>query len=128
MIIILVIAGVFVLVPFVLFLTLFVENILFLDCLTLSIICSAWISSTTDLHPVFCILCGIGIFACMMLLYVQRYVFWIFTAISTTVWGSMTGYLIHDITDDWLWGIFAGGVACAAVLLLHLHARIRVCG
>ena len=45
MIIILVIAGVFVLVPFVLFLTLFVENILFLDCLTLSIICSAWISS-----------------------------------------------------------------------------------
>ena len=116
--IIMVIAGVFVLVPFVLFLTLFVENILFLDCLALSIICSAWISSTTDLHPVFCILCGIGIFACMMLL----------SAVSTTVWGSMTGYLIHDITDDWIWGIFAGGVACAAVLVLHLHARIRVCG
>ena len=128
MIIILAIAGMVLLIPLTLFLALFVENIMFLDSLLVSILCTAWLWSASGIHPVFCILFGIGILVALMLLYTQKYMFWIFTVLSGTIWGLAIGYLLHDITNDWIWGIFIGVVVSIIVWMLHLYARMRVCG
>ena len=82
MIIIFVIAGLFLLIPVMLFMTLYAENILFLDSLILSVITAFWIRSIAGIHPVFCILTGVAVLAGMMLLYSQRYIFWIFAVVS----------------------------------------------
>ena len=126
MIIILAIAGMVLLIPLTLFLALFVENIMFLDTLLVSVLCTAWLWSASGIHPVFCILFGIGILVALMLLYTQKYMFWIFTVLSGTIWGLAIGYLLRDITDDLIWGIFTGIVSSMIVLGLHLYARSRV--
>ena len=128
MIIVLAIAGMVLLIPLTLFLALFVENILFLDTLLVSVLCTAWLWSASGIHPAFCILFGIGILVALMLLYTQKYMFWIFTVLSGTIWGLAIGYLLHDITNDWIWGIFIGVVVSIIVWMLHLYARMRVCG
>ena len=120
-------AGMLLLIPEILFLTLFVENILFLDSLIIAVAGAVWIRSMTEMHPVFCILCGIGLLAGSMLLYTQRHVFWLFTVMSSVVWGSMIGHLLHDITNDWIWGIFIGMVVGAAAIFFHIasHHSLR---
>ena len=61
MVFIIALAGMLLLIPAILFLTLFVENILFLDSLIIAVAGAVWIRSMTGMHPVFCILCGIGL-------------------------------------------------------------------
>lgn len=128
MVFIIILAGLFLLIPVLLFLTLFMENILFLDSLIIAVAGAIWIRSVTGMHPVFCILCGICLLAGSILLYIQRHMFWIFTVTSTVVWGSMIGYLLHDITNDWIWGIFIGMVVGGAALAFHMTARLRYFG
>ena len=82
MVIIILIAGLILLIPTILFLTLYVENILFLDSLILSVFSAIWVRTITGIHPVFCILVGIAVLAGTMMLYAQRCLFWIFTAMS----------------------------------------------
>ena len=127
MVFIIVLAGTLLLIPAILFLTLFMENILFLDSLIIAVAGAVWIRSMTGMHPVFCILCGIGLLAGSMLLYTQRHVFWIFTVMSSVVWGSMIGHLLHDITNDWIWGIFIGMVVGAVAIFFHIasHHSLR---
>ena len=125
MVFIIILAGLFLLIPAVLFFTLFIENILFLDSLIIAVTGAVWIRAVTGIHPVFGILCGIGLLAGLMLLYTQRHVFWIFTVISTIMWGSMIGYLLHDITNDWIWGIFIGMAVGVAAMVFHIAARLR---
>ena len=128
MIIIFVIAGLFLLIPVMLFLTLYAENILFLDSLILSVITAFWIRSIAGIHPVFCILTGVAVLAGMMLLYSQRCMFWIFTAVFSMLWGYMVSYILHDITNDWIWGIFLGLAAGAVSMVFHVGARARYYG
>ena len=128
MIIIFVIAGLFLLIPVMLFLTLYAENILFLDSLILSVITAFWIRSIAGIHPVFCILTGVAVLAGMMLLYSQRYIFWIFAAVSSMLWGYMVSYILHDITDDWIRGIFLGLAAGTVSMVFHVGARARYYG
>ena len=128
MIIIFVIAGLFLLIPVMLFLTLYAENILFLDSLILSVITAFRIRSIAGIHPVFCILTGVAVLAGMMLLYSQRCMFWIFTAVSSMLWGYMVSYILHDITNDWIWGIFLGLAAGTISMVFHVGARARYYG
>lgn len=124
MMFIIILAGLFLLIPAIILLTLFMENILLLDSLIIAVAGAIWIRSVTGIHPVFCILCGIGLLTGSMLLYTQRHMFWIFTVMSTVIWGSIIGYLIHDITNDWIWGIFIGMVMGGAALAFHMSARL----
>ena len=128
MIIIFVIAGLFLLVPVMLFMTLYAENILLLDSLILSVITAFWIRAAAGIHPVFCILTGVAVLAGMMLLYSQRCMFWIFTAVSSMLWGYMVSYILHDITGDWIWGIFLGMAAGIVSMVFHVGARARYYG
>ena len=128
MIIIFVIAGLFLLIPVMLFMTLYAENILFLDSLILSVITAFWIRSIAGIHPVFCILTGVAALAGMMLLYSQQSMFWLFTAVSSMLWGYMVSYILHDITNDWIWGIFFGLVAGTVSVVFHVGARARYYG
>ena len=104
------------------------ENILLLDSLILSVITAFWIRSIAGIHPVFCILTGVAVLAGMMLLYSQRYIFWIFAAVSSMLWGYMVSYILHDITNDWIWGIFFGLAAGAVSMVFHVGARARYYG
>lgn len=128
MVFIIVLAGTLLLIPAILFLTLFMENILFLDSLIIAVAGAVWIRSVAGMHPVFCVLCGIGILAGSMLLYTQRHMFWIFTVMSSVVWGSMIGYLLHDVMNDWIWAIFIGIIVGAAAMVFHMLARLRYFG
>ena len=128
MIIIFVIAGLFLLIPVMLFLTLYAENILLLDSLILSVITAFWIRSIAGIHPVFCVLTGVAVLAGMMLLYSQRCIFWIFAAVSSMLWGYMVSYILHDITNDWIWGTFLGFAAGGITLAFHMAARTRYYG
>ena len=128
MVIIFLIAGLFLLIPAILFLTLYVENILFLDSLILSVITAFWIRAMAGIHPVFCILTGVAVLVGMMKLYSQRYLFWIFTAASSLLWGYMVSYILHDITNDWIWGTFLGFAAGGITLAFHMAARTRYYG
>ena len=128
MIIIFLIAGLVLLIPVMLFLTLYAENILFLDCLILSVITAFWIRAMTGIHPVFCILTGAAVLAGMTLLYSQHCLFWIFTAVSSLLWGYMVSYILHDITNDWIWGIFLGFAASVITLAYHMAAWARYYG
>lgn len=124
MLIIFLIAGLFLLIPTIMFLTLYVENILFLDSLVLSVLSAIWIRAVTGIHPVFCILAGIGVLAGMMMLYSQRCLFWVFTAMSSMLWGSMIGVLLQGITGG-VWSTFLGATVGLATLLFHMTARGR---
>ena len=128
MIIIFLIAGLVLLIPMMLFLTLYAENILFLDSLILSVTMAVWIRTMSGIHPVFCILTGAAVLIGMMLLYSQRCLFWIFTAASSLLWGYMVIYILHDITDDWIWGIFLGLAVGGITLAFHMAARARYYG
>ena len=124
MVIIFLIAGLFLLIPTILFLTLYAENILFLDSLILSVLSAIWIRAVTGFHPVFCILTGIGVLAGMMMLYSQRCLFWVFTAMSSMLWGSMTGVLLHGIAGR-IWSTFLGAAVGVITLIFHMDARGR---
>ena len=124
MVIIFLIAGLFLMIPTIMFLTLYVENILFLDSLVLSVLSAIWIRAVTGIHPVFCILAGIGVLAGMMMLYSQRCLFWVFTAMSSMLWGSMIGVLLQGITGG-VWSTFLGETVGLATLLFHMTARGR---
>lgn len=128
MIIIFLIAGLVLLIPVMLFLTLYAENILFLDSLILSVITAFWIRTMSGIHPVFCILTGVAVLLGMMLLYSQRCMFWIFTAASSLLWSYMVSYILHDITNDWIWGIFLGLATGGITLAFHMAARVRYYG
>ena len=54
--------------------------------------------------------------------------FWIFTAVSSTLWGYMVSYILHDITNDWIWGIFLGLAAGTISMVFHVGARARYYG
>ena len=124
MVIVFLIAGLFLLIPTILFLILFAENILFLDSLILSVLSAIWIRAVTGIHPVFCILAGIGVLAGMMMLYSQRYLFWVFTAMSSMLWGSMIGVLLQGITGG-VWSTFLGATVGVVTLLFHMAVRGR---
>ena len=128
MIIIFMIAGFVILIPTALFLMLYAENILLLDSLILSVLSAIWIRTIADIHPVFCILIGIGVLAGTMLLYTQQYIFWIFTAISSMMYGAMIGTIINEITNDCIWGIFIGLVTGIVTLLFHMGVRVKYYG
>ena len=128
MIIIFMIAGFVILIPAAMFLMLYAENILFLDSLVLSVLSAIWIRTIADIHPVFCILIGIGVLAGTMLLYTQQYIFWIFTVISSMMYGAMLGTIITDITNDCIWGIFVGLVTGIVTLLFHMGVRVKYYG
>ena len=89
MVVIFMIAGLVLLVPVTVFLILYAENILFLDSLILSVLSAVWIRTITGIHPVYCILIGIAVLAGTMLLYSRRWMFWIFTAVSSMLYGAM---------------------------------------
>ena len=124
MIIIFLIAGLFLLIPAIIFLTLYVENILFLDCLILSMLSAVLIRTITGIHPVFCILIGIAVLAGTMMLYSQRCMFWIFTATSSLLWGSMISVLLHGIMDK-IWCAFLGVIVGGITLLFHMAVRSK---
>ena len=124
MVIIFLIAGLFLLIPTIMFLILYAENILFLDSLILSVLSAIWIRAVTGFHSVFCILTGIGVLAGMMMLYSQRCLFWMFTAMSSMLWGSMTGVLLHGIAGR-IWSTFLGAAVGVITLIFHMAARGR---
>ncbi len=128
MVVIFMIAGLVLLVPVTVFLILYAENILFLDSLILSVLSAVWIRTITGIHPVYCILIGIAVLAGTMLLYSRRWMFWIFTAVSSMLYGAMIGTLLNDVTNDCIWGIFIGLAAGAITLVFHLGARARYYG
>lgn len=105
MVVIFMIAGLVLIVPVTMFLFLYAENVLFLDSLILSVLSAVWIRTITGVHPVFCILIGIAVLAGTMLLYSRRWMFWIFTAVSSMLYGCMIGTLLNDITNDCIWGM-----------------------
>ena len=128
MVIIFLIAGLFLLIPAILFLTLYVENILFLDSLILSTLTAVRVRTITGIHPVFCILIGIAALVGIIMLYSQRYLFWILTVISSLLWGSMIGVLLKGMTHDLIWCTFLGVVVGAISLVFHMAARLRYYG
>ena len=128
MVIIFLIAGLFLLIPLILFLTLYVENILFLDSLILSVLSAVWVRTVTGIHPVFCILVGIGVLAGTMFLYSQSCMFWIFTIMSSLLWGSMIGVLLKGVTHDLVWCVFFGVVVGVISFVFHMTARLRFYG
>ena len=128
MIIIFMIAGFVILIPTALFLLLYAENILLFDSLILSVLSAIWIRTIAGIHPVFCILIGIGVLAGTMMLYTQQCIFWIFTVISSMMYGAMLGTLINDITNDCIWGIFIGLVTGIVTLLFHMGVRVKYYG
>ena len=107
---------------------LYAENVLFLDSLILSVLSAVWIGTITGIHPVFCILIGIAVLAGTMLLYSRRWMFWIFTAVSSMLYGCMIGTLLNDITNDCIWGIFIGLTVSIITLAFHVGARVRYYG
>ncbi len=128
MVIIFLIAGLVLLIPVILFLTLYAENILFLDSLILSVIVAVLVRTMTGIHPVFCILTGVAVLVGMMLLYSQHCLFWIITVTSSMLWGSMIGVLLHGITKDLAWDVFLGMIVSVITLAFHLAARERYYG
>ena len=44
------------------------------------------------------------------------------------LWGYMVSYILHDITNDWIWGIFLGLAAGAVSMVFHVGARARYYG
>ena len=128
MVIIFLIAGLFLLIPAIMFLSLYVENILLLDSLILSVLSAVWVRTVTGIHPVFCILVGIGVLAVTMLLYSQRCMFWIFTITSSLLWGSMIGVLLKGVTPDLIWCVFFGVVVGVISFVFHMAARLRYYG
>lgn len=128
MVVIFMIAGLVLLAPVTMFLILYAENILFLDSLILSVLGAVWIRTITGIHPVFCILIGIAVLAGTMLLYSRRWMFWIFTAMSSMLCGCMIGTLLNDITNDCIWGIFIGLTVGVTTLVFHVGARVRYYG
>ena len=123
MIIVIVIAGMLLILPLILFMTLFAENILFLDSLLISVIGTVLIHSAIKMHPVFCILTALAILAGMTCLYVREQMFWIFTMFSTLFWGYVSGFVMQDIIGDRIWGTFIGLIVGAMAFALHLYAR-----
>ena len=128
MVIIFILVGLIILGPVSLFMIMYAENILFLDSLILSVLSAVWIRSITGIHPVLCILIGIGVLVGTMLLYLQQCIFWIFTAISSMMYGAMFGTLINDVTNDCIWGIFIGLAAGVVTLLFHMGVRAKYYG
>ena len=61
-------------------------------------------------------------------LYSQRCMFWIFTVISSLLWGSMIGVLLKGVTHDLVWCAFFGVVVGVISFVFHMAARLRFYG
>lgn len=126
--IVITLAGMFIIVPLVMFLVFFTGNIIFTDTLIISILAGVLLNTRTGLHPVFCILAGAILFIGITALYMREKVFWVFATASTLSWGYLAGFLANDIIGDQIWGIFLGAAMSALTLALHIAARNKLMG
>ena len=74
------------------------------------------------------VLIGIAVLAGTMMLYFQRCMFWIFTIMSSLLWGSMIGVLLKGVTHDLIWCVFFGVVVGVISFVFHMAARLRYYG
>jgi hypothetical protein len=74
-----------------------------------------------EIHPVFCILGAIAVFALTFFLQKTTVGFWIFAAIMSPFWAAIPTFVISRLIEDpiWTWSVFA------ALTLINIGAHIR---
>ena len=122
--ILLVLFGVILMIPVVMFLTLCMANIVLVDSLAASILGAMLSCICFHLHPVIGILIGAGLFAGMTYLYIQEKAFIVLTAASSVIWAYLAGFFTYDLSGgDVLWTVFATVVTGGVSFFLHMGVR-----
>ena len=115
--------GAVILAPAVFFITLLAANIIFADCLIVSIICAVLMGAAWHVHPMICIVFGCLVMAGMTRLYLKEKSGHILAFLSTVFWAYLAGFLVMQIGGDLLWSIFAAVVTGVLVWVLHRNIR-----
>ena len=122
--ILVVLFGIVVMIPVIMFLTLCLANIILVDTLAVSIIGSVLMCVSFHIHPVIGILIGSGLFAGMTYLYMQDRAFIVLTVISSVIWGYLAGFFTYDISGgDILWTGFAALLTGGISFFLHIGVK-----
>ena len=116
--------GVILMIPVVMFLTMCMANIVFVDSLIAAVAFGAVARIMLHLHPAICILTGFAAFCLVTYISLREKGFMVLTAASTLSWGYIAGFLVNDITGgDKIWTIFTFLVTSAIILMLHLNVK-----
>lgn len=103
---------------------LFIGHIILFDSIALGIISGLCCNHFLTLHPAFCLLIGVAVFAGLLFLQHTRVGFWIIGCLLSAVWAVIFGLLAFLLSDaDPLWFYVVGGIAFVIMLLLHIRAR-----
>ena len=119
--------GVIVMVPVVMFVTMCMANIIFVDSLIAAVTCGALVSVLLHLHPAICILIGCAVLCGVTYISLQEKGFKILTAASTISWAYIGAFLVNDFTGgDKIWAGFAFVVIALVVWTLHMNVKTMI--
>lgn len=102
---------------------LFVGHIIVFDSIVLGIISGLCGYHFLTLHPAFCLLIGIAVFAGLCFLQNTSVGFWIIGVLLSAVWALIFAFFAYGFTEDIIWFYVVFGLAFVAMLLLHIKAR-----
>ena len=118
--------GLILMIPVIMFVTMCMANIVFVDSLTAAVLGGILAGNIWHVHPVICIVIGLAILAGMTYLYLHDKAFMVLTLLSTVSWTYLTGFLVHDLTGgDTLWTLFFAVISGGIILTLHLGVRMN---
>ena len=118
--------GLILMIPVIMFVTMCVANIVFVDSLAAAILSGVLAGTICHAHPVICIIISIVILAGMTYLYLHDKAFMVLTLLSTASWAYLTGFFVHDLTGgDMLWTLFFAVISGGIILTLHLGVRMN---
>ena len=118
--------GLVLMAPVIMFATMCMANIVFVDSLAAAVLGGVLAGSILHAHPVICIMAGVLILAGMTYLYLHEKAFMVLTVLSTASWAYLTGFFTYDLTGgDMLWTLFLAVVSGGIILTLHLGVKQR---
>lgn len=102
---------------------LFIGHIILFDSIALGIISGLCCNHFLTLHPAFCLLIGVEVFAGLLLLQKTAVGFWVIGVLLSAVWAFIFAFFAYIFTEDMIWFYVVGGIAFVVMLLLHIRAR-----
>ena len=102
----------------------FVGHIILFDSIFFSVISGIVCNKLWNIHPAFCLLITIALFAFLFWVQNTRVGFWIIGVLLSIVWALVFAFLAYLLTNqDMIWGCVIGGIGFAVMMGLHIKAR-----
>ena len=103
---------------------LFLGNIILFDSILIAVITGLVCNQVWSVHPAFCLLIGLALFAGLYCLQNTGLGFWLIGTLLSAFWAFVFGFFAYAFTSgDMIWCYVVMGLGFVFMMALHFNAR-----